>query len=38
MKLKALILTGVFFSCSTFAADTTVTLNEALPTGVMLIS
>ncbi|MBN3068985.1 superoxide dismutase family protein [Pectobacterium brasiliense] len=33
MKLKALILTGVFFSCSTFAASTTVTLNEALPTG-----
>ncbi|MDX5626893.1 MULTISPECIES: superoxide dismutase [Cu-Zn] SodC [unclassified Brenneria] len=33
MKLKALILTGVFFSCSTFAAGTTVTLNEALPDG-----
>ncbi|KHT43531.1 superoxide dismutase family protein [Pectobacterium brasiliense] len=33
MKLKALILTGVLFSCSTFAASTTVTLNEALPTG-----
>ncbi|MFJ5334853.1 superoxide dismutase [Cu-Zn] SodC [Pectobacterium sp. CHL-2024] len=33
MKLKALILTGMFFSCSTFAASTTVTLNEALPTG-----
>ncbi|MBN3230106.1 superoxide dismutase family protein [Pectobacterium brasiliense] len=33
MKLKALILTGVFFSCSTFAASTTVTLNEALTTG-----
>ncbi|MCL2895806.1 superoxide dismutase [Cu-Zn] SodC [Brenneria tiliae] len=33
MKLKALILTGVFFSCSAFAASTTVTLNEALPTG-----
>lgn len=33
MKLKALILTGVFFSCSAFAAGTTVTLNEALPDG-----
>ncbi|MBJ7220817.1 MULTISPECIES: superoxide dismutase family protein [unclassified Brenneria] len=33
MKLKALILTGVFFSCSVYAASTTVTLYEALPTG-----
>ncbi|MCV9877426.1 superoxide dismutase [Cu-Zn] SodC [Brenneria izbisi] len=33
MKLKAFILTGMFFSCSAFAASTTVTLNEALPTG-----
>ncbi|WP_409158427.1 superoxide dismutase [Cu-Zn] SodC [Pectobacterium sp. B2J-2] len=33
MKLKALILTGLLFSCATFAASTTVALNEALPTG-----
>ncbi|WP_409308771.1 superoxide dismutase [Cu-Zn] SodC [Pectobacterium sp. B1J-3] len=33
MKLKALILTGMIFSCSSFATDIQVTLNEVLPTG-----